>query len=79
MGIVQKDTNDFLYPLAISSIEGCSGVRFSSILGFGTICGALPAGVWGMFGVAGALVMKAEEGTVNISQHGEVNCAIGIG
>jgi len=29
--------------------------------------------------LAGALVMKAEEGTVNISQHGEVNCAIGIG
>jgi len=73
----KKDTNDLLYLLAISSIEGCSGVRFSSILGSGTIYGTLP-GVWGMLGAAGVLVMKAEEGTVNISWHGEVDSAVGI-
>jgi len=77
MGIVKKDTNDFLYMFALSSIEGCSGVRFRGILGFGTIGGALP-GVGGMFRAAGVVVMEVEEGAVNIAQHGEVNCVVGI-
>jgi len=65
----------FLFEL--SSIEGCSGVGFRGILGFGTIGGVLP-GVGGMFGAAGAVVMEVEEGAVNIAWHGEVNSAVGI-
>ncbi len=77
MGIVKKDTNDFLYKFAIGSIEGCSVVGFRGILGFGTIGGVLP-GVGGMFGAAGVVVMEAEEGAVDIAWHGEVDGVVGI-
>ncbi len=63
--------------LAISSIKGSGVVWCWGILDFGTITGALPS-MWGMFGVLWIGVMKTQEGTLDVTRHGEINSTLGI-
>jgi len=74
-GIVEEDTNDFLDMFVGSSIEGRGLVRVRGVLDFCTISGALP-GMGGMFGAGGVGMMKVEEGTGNITRHGDVNVMV---